>query len=58
MCGLLAYIGKTNQKKFLQGLDLIKHRGPDHTGYQTFEKHGGLKNVDDHLNIIEHRISG
>jgi asparagine synthase (glutamine-hydrolysing) len=50
MCGLLAYIGKTNQKKFLQGLDLIKHRGPDHTGYQTFENiyfgHQRLKVID------------
>lgn len=36
MCGILAYFGnKITKDKFVKSLDLMSHRGPDHTGVKS-----------------------
>ena len=35
MCGITGYIG-FNNPKILEATDLIKHRGPDSSGYLSY----------------------
>ena len=33
MCGILGALGRIEEKKFLNSLNQIKHRGPDYTNF-------------------------